>query len=284
MLIACATDEGYAEMAGVMLRSIARNGDVGEAQIVLIGDGLSTATVDALGICADGLRYEHIDLASAAAHIRALPVSFYSTAIYIRLLLPDLVPDDGMLLYLDSDTLVMNPIRPIFDTPLGGMSTAAVLDQCRPDVLQMANARLNRPDAAPYYNSGVLLFDLAAWRKDEIGQRCIHLAQKRTDYWPDQDALNLVLDGQITTLDRTWNFFSHEPLTRADFENARIVHFIPDKPISQNCRHPLFEDYLALRETTPWRGKPLASLIRQRRISNLTRMAAERVRRHKTSK
>lgn len=35
MIIACASDERYAEMAGVLLRSLAVNGDVRDANIVL---------------------------------------------------------------------------------------------------------------------------------------------------------------------------------------------------------------------------------------------------------
>lgn len=46
--IACATNEAYAEMAGVMLRSLAMNGGIEGVSVYLVGDGLATDTVAAL--------------------------------------------------------------------------------------------------------------------------------------------------------------------------------------------------------------------------------------------
>lgn len=279
--IACAADEAYAEMAGVMLRSLAMRGGVAGVPVYLVGDGLAEETRAALRLCAKGLDFRFIDLAAARARIGHLPVSFYNAAIYIRLLLPDLVPGGGRILYLDSDILINRPMASLLETPLAGNLAAAVVDGGLPHVHAMANARLGRAAGAPYFNSGVLMFDLGTWREQGIGPHCIRTAQARQDYWPDQDALNLVLDGRIKQLDARWNFFFTRILPRAAYEAAHIVHFILDKPVSTDCRHPMFADYLEIRAMTPWRDRPLATSVRQRRIDQLVHMVGERVRRQR---
>lgn len=279
MMIACAVDEAYAEMAGVMLRSLATKGDVGGIPVYLVGDGLGAGVVADLRDCACDLDFRFIDLAAARESIDRLPVSFYNPAIYIRLLLPDLIAGDGRIVYLDSDILINRPIRELLTTPLEGRLAGAVIDGGQPHVHAMANARLGRAENAPYFNSGVLMFDLQSWRAQGIGHDCIRTAQARNDYWPDQDAINIVLDGKIKALDAKWNFFSTEPLPREACETAHILHFIPDKPTSMNCRHPMFADYLAIRAVTPWRDRPFSSSVRQRRVDQLARMVTERVRR-----
>jgi lipopolysaccharide biosynthesis glycosyltransferase len=180
--------------------------------------------------------------------------------------------------------MVRRPVGELLRIPLGGMPAAAALNCAGPRVHRMVNARLGRAADAPYFNSGVLLLDLQTWRDLGIGHECIRVAETRDDYWPDQDALNLVLNGKIKALETRWNFFSTEILSREAYEAAHILHFIPDKPTSQDCRHPMFGDYLEIRATTPWRDRPFTSAVRERRIGQLTRMAAERLKRARARK
>jgi lipopolysaccharide biosynthesis glycosyltransferase len=118
MMIACAVDEPYAEMAGVMLRSLSIKGDVRDMPVYLVGDGLGIEVVRDLHECATDLDFHFVDLAAMRAKISNLPASFYNPAIYIRLLLPDLIEGDGRILYLDSDILINGPIRDLLLTPL----------------------------------------------------------------------------------------------------------------------------------------------------------------------
>lgn len=281
MMIACVTNEDYAEMAGVLLRSIARNGEVGDTAVVLVGDGLTAATVQALEECAEGLCYRFIDLAARGAIIRDLPVTWHDCAIYIRLLLPDLIEGRRRLLYLDADMLVHRTLRPLLECSLGAHPVAAVPDCGGTKVYEVANAKLGRAPDRLYFNSGMLLMNLDEWRDRRLGHACIRFAQARDDYWPDQDAINSVLDGQIMELEPKWNFFSHGRLPREAFDAAHILHFIPEKPLSMACRHPMFEDYLALRATTPWRDRPLPATSPDRRIKMLLEKAATRIKQHR---
>ncbi|MBZ9678789.1 glycosyltransferase family 8 protein [Mesorhizobium sp. ES1-1] len=279
MIIACATDERYAELAAVLLRSIAENADLPGTRVYLVGDGLGSRTRDWLAASAAGLDYRFIDLDAIRADISGLPVSLYSTAIHIRLLLPRLIPESGRALYLDSDTMITGSLRPLRELDLGDALAAAVADAGR--AAEFSARRLDRPADAPYFNSGVLLFDIGVWRQAGLGDACVRTAASRNDLWPDQDAINLTLDGRILALDRKWNFWSQEPLPRGAFEDARIVHFIPDKPLFPACRHPLLEDFLALRATTPWRDIALKGSERERRLEMFRQAAIQTVRRRK---
>ena len=156
-----------------------------------------------------------------------LPVRDYLTAaLYLRLRLPALLPQVDRILYLDVDTVVHRDLEALFDIDLGTKALAAVPDwpmlvgsETWPSFAIPYEGRRLRfaayarealgfgADAAtPYFNSGVLLMDLATWRRDDIaGLTLALLAKKPGFYYPDQDALNAFFQGEIVALDARWN-------------------------------------------------------------------------------
>jgi lipopolysaccharide biosynthesis glycosyltransferase len=114
----------------------------------------------------------------------------------------------------------------------------------------------------PYFNSGVMVIDLQAWRAARIEQCCLEAAsrlQHRTK-WLDQHVLNTCLAGRWGLLPPVWNkqFFLDlfpdwrcSPYEEAEFQEARsqpaIIHFCTKtKPWHAFCDHPR-EEVLAYR-------------------------------------
>jgi lipopolysaccharide biosynthesis glycosyltransferase len=131
--------------------------------------------------------------------------SFHITqAAYLRLFAAEFLdPGIERILYLDADLLVLDDLGPLWETELGAYAAAAVPD---PYGLGRREA-LGLAADAPYVNSGVLLMNLALWRREDLTRRLCGYVESMGDrlLFHDQDALNAVLAGRILPLDYRWN-------------------------------------------------------------------------------
>lgn len=133
----------------------------------------------------------------------------YPQEMYYRLLAPLILPPAlDRILYLDPDILVINPVRPLWETDLCGNAFAAAAHTGITDFTNDLNqVRLGTDH--DYYNSGVILIDLAKARElvraDEIFQ-CVKDYQPRL-MLPDQDVFNIMY-GKYTLAveDVIWNY------------------------------------------------------------------------------
>lgn len=142
-----------------------------------------------------------------------MPVSGHiSQAAYFRLCLEEsLAPAVTRVIYLDCDLVVNQDIAELWDLDLQGKIIGAVADYSlgRWDHPSQQNllASLNQPPTLPYFNSGVLVIDVARWRSCEVMRRAfafINANPAAVPFW-DQDALNAVLCDNWHPLDPRWN-------------------------------------------------------------------------------
>jgi len=216
--------------------------------------------------------------------VRGLPsMGRISQVMWYRLLLPEILPDTARVLYLDCDTLVLDSVRPLWEIDLGDSEVAAVGNVFPPDLLHRTE-ELGLTEHG-YFNSGVLLMNLDAWRSSSCAGRIASLARDHPELiiFPDQDALNIVLAATRTPLHPRWNcqnsFFGY-PWARevlgADavdeaLKNPAIVHFEgPEavKPWHYRAPHPYQQAYLSFRAQTPWpsvrlEGEPFRARLRR---------------------
>ncbi len=141
---------------------------------------------------------------------------------FFRYFATDLLPDADRALWLDSDVLVRKSIADLYNTDLEGKSFAGVYDT--------TSKPLERIGIKYYINSGVLLFDLKKLRGTQMMDKYWDLVAS-PDYkpdLPDQDALNIVFEGDIKLLDVKYNSFPLTDNKHADhlIGNSAIVHFI----------------------------------------------------------
>jgi lipopolysaccharide biosynthesis glycosyltransferase len=141
-------------------------------------------------------------------------------AALLRLELGQFLPDLDRVLYFDADILAVADIRPLLATDLGHAVAGAVQDfglhaalaeeaiTGRPDhMLHVRDALGWDPTDFTYVNSGMLLLDLAALRRERFAERAgqLVLVHPHRFRWRDQDAINLLLNGRIALLDPRWN-------------------------------------------------------------------------------
>ena len=133
----------------------------------------------------------------------------YPKEMYYRLLAARLLPDTlDRVLYLDPDILVINPLRPLWETDLQGNLFAAAAHTGMTELANSVN-RVRLGSEGDYYNSGVLLMDLAAGRREIRPEELFaYVAEHGKELLlPDQDLLNALYSQRILPLeDALWNY------------------------------------------------------------------------------
>ncbi|MBM3859095.1 MAG: glycosyltransferase [Verrucomicrobia bacterium] len=172
-----------------------------------------------------------------------------------RWFLPDVLPGDvTRAIYTDTDVLFCGSLLPLWEVSLEGNPVGATRDLvacCADEVTynQIFAPHLKEIGLAErrneFFNAGVLVLDMEQWRRDKLKARLVaaynRLAAKGVKLWlPDQDVLNMELQGRITPLAAGWNVITHEWLPDSCWENrelsaARICHFCGPKPWHGQC-------------------------------------------------
>lgn len=133
----------------------------------------------------------------------------YPQEMYYRLLTPQLLPGDvHRVLYLDPDTLVINPLRPLWETDLGGCIYAAASHKGKTELVAGIN-QVRLGTESKYFNSGVLLIDLDAARREVVPEEIFAYVEHhgRELVLPDQDVLNALYGERTLELnDAVWNY------------------------------------------------------------------------------
>src|SRR5258708_32946163 len=188
---------------------------------------------------------------------------------YFRIFIPDLLPPSiHRAIYLDCDLIVTGSLGGLWNADLGGRALGAVRDPIRIEKdLQDRYVTLGLPTHAHYFNSGVLVLDLAKWRDQGIAARVAGFAVDHPERitWHDQDALNAVLYDDYAALPMTWNLqrrMCHMlprdlGLSVSEYvqlrRHARVVHFTETtKPWGYRDGHPFAHLYFRYLRMTPF--------------------------------
>jgi UDP-glucose:(glucosyl)LPS alpha-1,3-glucosyltransferase len=109
------------------------------------------------------------------------------------------------VLYLDADILCVGSIDEMIRMDISDTIAVVVPDAEATTVRRCAELRLKHPR---YFNSGVMFMNIDLWMKNEITQSTIDAILKdgAKFRFPDQDALNVVLDGRAKFIDKKWNY------------------------------------------------------------------------------
>ena len=164
----------------------------------------------------------------------------YPRQIYYRLAAPLLLPRDlDRILYLDVDTLVINPLKSFYTMDFEGNYYIACT-HIREALTKLNDLRLKVPEGSPYVNTGVLMLNLPALRQNLTMDLIRDTALEKIDtFWlPDQDLLTvmhgdkiLLADAQKFNLsDRILNFYNADPRKPRHYlawvrKNTVVVHF-----------------------------------------------------------
>lgn len=173
-----------------------------------------------------------------------------STGTYLRLALPELLPETDRILYMDADILIRGSLRELWETPMQGMALAAVKGAVNlSDKWEWNRKRdywhLLEGERGNYINAGVTLLHLSEIRRRGLKKTWDELARQKL-YYQDQDILNITCKGAIRYLPLKYNRLAYMPkeeyhrfveeglCTQEEYRQAMespvIIHYAGDKP------------------------------------------------------
>ncbi len=258
-------DQNYLPQLRVMLLSLRVNNPSLNGRVHLlhraIPDGELAALADDLARIGFSLEPVRVD----PGLFEGAPVTKqYPQEMYYRLLAARFLPESlDRALYLDPDLLVINPIDALWRADMDGMLFAAAPHT---GITELANSvnRIRLGTQCKYFNSGVLLIDLARAR-EEIRPEALfaYVEEHRAGLLlPDQDVLNALYGDRTLPLDDfLWNYdarnftnYYMRSSGQADSDwvmrNTAILHFCgkakPWKPFYRYRFGMLYRHYMQL--------------------------------------
>lgn len=208
--ILAALDEHYLPQLHVLLTSLRLNNPGEHMDLYLLQSAVSPEGLAGVERQCAAFGYGFFPVLVDDTLFQGAPVSRqYPKEMYYRLLASRLLPDTlDRVLYLDPDILVLNSLRPLWETDLEGNLFAAAAHTGKTELANSVN-RMRLNSGSDYYNSGVLLMDLAAARREIDPEEIFRYVaeHKKELLLPDQDLLNALYGRRILPLDDAlWNY------------------------------------------------------------------------------
>lgn len=243
--VAMCTDEHGADFMQVAIKSLFVNGVDDDIKLHVVTGGLSEETIRDIRQLAVWFNREIEIHTVDTGRYGDLPLCLMQKtpiprSMYLRFSLPDILPDCRKMIYLDTDVIVCGSIRELWETEIGESFVAATAE----NGIDRRLVGLGLDEEMPHINSGVMIMNLDAWRKERLSERAIKWIRENSSavVCPDQDAISIVCQGRVMLLPPKFNVttlvargnFSSPLVEEADIEEARrdpvIVHYTGLKP------------------------------------------------------
>lgn len=182
-----------------------------------------------------------------------------SKTTYLKFWFASIFPKEDRVLYLDPDTLVMQPIEEMYFVDLEKNLVAGVIENL--PYYHMKASGMNTTDS--YINGGMVLCNLKEWRECDFESKALERLKDTThnlNY--DQGILNELCKGKILVIPAKYNvlaevfefadakkikrryklehYYTQQEIDEA-IEKPVIIHFtgfLYGKPLSDKCTHP----------------------------------------------
>jgi len=200
---------------------------------------------------------------------------------YCRLFLGTILPESvERVLYLDSDTLCNGSLKELYSTNLEECYCGGVSDCLGEKYYNLFDMDKN----SSYCNSGMLLFDLKAWRANKLEDIVVQCLRKNNGYvfFMEQSVMNIVLQNRIKIMHPKYNtytllvtftyknlyrlrqsvrFYTKEEILEAK-ANPVIMHLtngfnIKGRAWMQGNNHPFKNLFIHYRKLTPWKDESM---------------------------
>ena len=149
---------------------------------------------------------------------------------YSRLLIPKLKPELKKVIYIDSDTIVLNDIKDLYSEDLENYTIGAIWNASRKTYNTDTKIPLELSDDYKYFNAGVLLIDVQKWIKQNVTQHLFEIQKKYENKIPhaDETLLNKYFDNNYKILDLKYNFLDWDFHRSKIPEKIYIRHFVAE--------------------------------------------------------
>ncbi|MFT4273187.1 MAG: glycosyltransferase [Pantoea sp.] len=205
--VAFGINHNYARGMGITLFSLLKHHPTTAFHIHIFTDTLADDDIDRLKQLAGNQPLAITLHLFNDSWLEKLPaVGRYPKSIYYRFLIPETVARySDRVFYLDADTLVVGDYSPLFTLDISHVILCASNDTVRARQNQCPKLGLKQGN---YFNSGFMLINIPRWLANDTTQKIIDLlvAQGANFGFPDQDALNILLENDTLILPDKYNF------------------------------------------------------------------------------
>ena len=206
-------DDNYLPFLAVAIRSLIENAsDDFHYSIHILNNGFQNKQhlSHILAMERENVSIRPVDVTSVIAPIaeRLNLRDYYTVSIYFRLFIASMFPQYHKAIYLDADIAVNGDISELYNVPLGQRILGVIPDDIiasHRDFQRYAEEGLGIPYRR-YFNSGVLLMNLDAFRMQDIERKFVYLLQKYhfDTVCPDQDYLNVLCRNNVLSVDSNY--------------------------------------------------------------------------------
>lgn len=223
------TDESYVLPTAVAIESLKVNRSPSSTyEIHIICRDVSQSGIERLrAVAGSGVAINIIDKAKLPIDEEKISlVRHVSPAAVFKFFIPDLLPKLDRVIYLDSDILIQGDFQKLWQTDVDSVYAAVVKDN------QTITGRENHLKwldfkHESYFNSGVMLLNLALMRQDGISAQLVDYRINGRNRFMDQDALNVVFGERVVYLPLKYNCLNWLFLT-CTIEQLRTI-FAPEE-------------------------------------------------------
>lgn len=168
-----------------------------------------------------------------------------------KIYLPEILRNIDKVIYMDGDVIVLKDLQNLFNIDVENVYASVAKDgifyRFPKEMKEMGFDKRGF-----YFNSGVMLHNLALQRKDNIVEKLVDYVKNNEDFYGDQDVLNIVFQDKLKLMSYKYNcistFFEADDLnflsqyfgeelpkdTFYIYENSTIIHYAGDKPWFDN--------------------------------------------------
>jgi len=230
--LAAAFDQNYLTPFYVLITSIFHNNKSNTFHIHTIVTGITDTEREEIRQFVHNNKSEvsFYDIADIDLTGLVIPAnSHFTIAAYYRLFFAALVPPAvEKLLYLDTDIVVVGNLADLYATEFNEQVAAAVPELNTP---VKTHPRLGILEEGAYFNSGVLLINMAAWKQQKVTEKTLEFLHNNPDkiVFVDQDALNATIYKNYKKLDNRFNIIPFD--IPKDLPKKKYKSFLKDKVI-----------------------------------------------------
>ncbi len=198
-----AFDQNYLVPACVMLTSLCENAvsDTVYRVFIIADEETRRSSASKIEETVAPYRRHAVEWLDPADHfVGAKTRHHLSRPNYYRFLIPEFLPQYDKAIWLDVDMIVKRDLRELFSTDLAGNYIGAVR-------IGLHNAGVQHVPWDSYFNAGLLLMNLALWRKDDVAGQARRLIAENDFSCPTQDPMNLIGYGKTVFLPVEYNVY-----------------------------------------------------------------------------
>ncbi len=194
-------------------------------KIYIFTDELNVEQKKEINFLRDSFQVEIVHIAIVGEYFYGEHLKRFTKYSCYRLLVSACIQEDKVI-YLDCDTIVLQPLDELYNIDLGNSLVGGVVDG---GVKLHEKLSIGITDEEPYFNAGVILLNCKAIRDEALTQVFIERVNNTRSKWIDQDCINYVARGRKLTINTIYNVCTATGIGMLKVKNMVIIHYAGNK-------------------------------------------------------